>query len=240
MSAWRQSLPCLAGSIVILAAACHDATGPEPALIASDAPPLAAAKDRRPPTAPTNLRTTEITSFSVSLAWGASTDNSGSLSYRVRNNSGVEIAVPGTQTSAKFTIGLEPLETHTFWVYAVDAASNQSPISNTVTVKLPSETAPEDPNDVTPPTTPTNVIADSYADGSRELQITWNMSTDNVTPRSAILYEVFVNGVHENSSIGVPQTSVYGVAGDNVITVIAIDANGNRSAPGVVTLNIPF
>jgi hypothetical protein len=61
-----------------------------------------------------------------------------------------------------------------------------------------------------------------------------------VTPRSAILYEVFVNGVHENSSIGVPQTSVYGVAGDNVITVIAIDANGNRSASGVVTLNIPF
>jgi hypothetical protein len=46
--------------------------------------------------------------------------------------------------------------------------------------------------------------------------------------------------VLENSSIGIPQTSVYGVAGDNVITVIAIDEAGNKSAPGEVRLHIPF
>jgi hypothetical protein len=48
------------------------------------------------------------------------------------------------------------------------------------------------------------------------------------------------NGVLDNSSIGKTQTNVYGVAGDNVITVIAFDAAGNKSAPGTVRLNIPF
>ena len=55
-----------------------------------------------------------------------------------------------------------------------------------------------------------------------------------------ILYRVFVDGVLENSAVGVTHTSVYGVAGDNVISVVAIDANGNKSTPGIVTVNIPF
>jgi hypothetical protein len=72
------------------------------------------------------------------------------------------------------------------------------------------------------------------------LQVTWSASVDNVTPQLAIVYQLFVNGVLENSSVGVTRTSVYGVAGDNLITVVAIDANGNRSTPGSVTVNIPF
>jgi hypothetical protein len=84
------------------------------------------------------------------------------------------------------------------------------------------------------------VQADLYGDGSRELQVNWAPSTDNATAETAILYQVFVNGVLDNSSIGVPQTSVYGVAGENVITVIAIDTAGNKSAAGTFTLVIPF
>jgi hypothetical protein len=61
-----------------------------------------------------------------------------------------------------------------------------------------------------------------------------------VTPQSVILFEVFVNGVHDNSAIGKTQSNVFGVAGDNVITVIAIDAAGNRSQAGEFRLNIPF
>jgi len=196
-------------------------------------------KDRQSPTAPGSLRVTGTTSTTASLTWDASTDNSGVVSYRVHNNFGGELSVSGTQTSATWT-GLRELETYTFWVDALDGAGNKSPSSNFVSVKLPPPPAPNDPTDVTPPTAPTNVIASSYNDGSRELQVTWTRSTDNVTPQSLILYQVLVNGLVDNSSIGVPQTSVYGVAGDNVISVIAIDVNGNASAPGTVTLNIPF
>jgi len=43
-----------------------------------------AASDTTPPTKPGNLRATAKTLTSVSMAWNASTDNSGNFSYRVR------------------------------------------------------------------------------------------------------------------------------------------------------------
>ena len=52
--------------------------------------PIAAGKkppppsgDKTPPTAPTNLRVTSLSHKSVTLAWNASTDNSGSVTYSV-------------------------------------------------------------------------------------------------------------------------------------------------------------
>jgi hypothetical protein len=48
-----------------------------------------------------------------------------------------------------------------------------------------------------------------------------------------------VNGVHENTAIGTTQTHAYGVFGDNVVTVIAIDEAGNRSTAGRTTVFIP-
>jgi len=42
--------------------------------------PALAARDLTPPTRPTNLRVTSITSYQVSLAWNPSTDNSGTFS----------------------------------------------------------------------------------------------------------------------------------------------------------------
>ena len=333
MSALRQSLSCaLAGSILVVAAACREATEPEAASIASpSSPAFSSGVDKKPPTKPSNLRSTGNTSYTVSLAWDPSTDNSGSVSYRVRDNWGREIAVPGTQTSVTWKYPahppLHPGSTYSFLVYAVDAAGNRSPNSNTVTVPLPPDTqaptvpsfsvtsvgtrhislawsstddspwisylvtkdgvaipggwtsdtsrtftllkpgttytftaqardnipntspvsAPfevttkvDDGSDVTPPTEPSPVWADLYGDGSREMQVTWTASTDNVTPQNVILYEVYVNGVLENTAIGTTQTNAYGVAGDNVITVIAIDEAGNRSTAGKTTLFIPF
>ena len=49
-----------------------------------------------------------------------------------------------------------------------------------------------------------------------------------------------MNGVHENTAIGTNMTpSAYGVAGDNVVTVIAIDEAGNRSTAGTTTIFLP-
>ena len=72
------------------------------------------------------------------------------------------------------------------------------------------------------------------------MQVWWTASTDAVTPQNVIVYELYVNGVHENTAIGTSMTpSAYGVHGDNVITVIAIDEAGNRSVAGRTTLFIP-
>lgn len=57
------------GATVLLLASTHDS-------IVS-----AQTRDRKPPTQPTDLRVTSITSYSVSLSWTPSTDNSGKFSY---------------------------------------------------------------------------------------------------------------------------------------------------------------
>jgi Fibronectin type III domain len=109
-------------------------------------------RDRTKPTTPANLRITDNTSYSVSLAWNPSTDNSGNLSYRVRHSWGYEVTVAQTQTSFTWTTNLEPRSTYYFVVYAVDAAGNKSSNSNTVTIRMP--------NDTIPPATPTLSVTD--------------------------------------------------------------------------------
>jgi hypothetical protein len=79
-----------------------------------------------------------------------------------------------------------------------------------------------------------------YNDGSTEMDVSWGASSDAVTPRNVIIYEVYINGVLENTAIGTTQTHAYGVHGENVITVIAIDEAGNRSTAGKTTVFIQF
>src|SRR5687768_9114820 len=332
MLALRQSVSCaLAGSILLVAAACGDATAPEASSItAPNSPALARKPAQPPPNSSFNFRSTSNTSWSVSFAWDAKT---GSASYRLRDNWGREITVPGTQTSVTWKYPHPPLHngaTYTFSMFAVDAAGNKSASSNSVTVSLPldkeaptvpafsvtsvgtrhislawlstddspfisyqvykdgvristgwiSETSrtftllqpattytftaqakdrfvnesggnlsavspgfsvttpPDDGSDVTPPTQPASVQADSY--GDLEMQVWWNASTDAVTPQKVIVYEIYVNGVHENTAIGKNMTpSAYGVVGDNEVTVIAIDEAGNRSIAGRTTIVLP-
>lgn len=327
MKFFWNSILCM--TLVVVAACTPDPVSPDPA---SDASAFARNGDRTAPTKPLNFRSTGNTSWSVSLAWDPSTDNSGSVSYRVQDNWGREITVPGTSITWKYPTHppLQAGSTYTFSVYAVDAAGNKSPRSNNVTVALPPDTqaptvpafsvtsvgtrhitlnwpstddspfisylvtkdgvrissgwiaessrtftllqpgttytftaqardkasnveggnvsavsAPfsvttlaNDGSDMTPPTQPSNVQAFSY--GDLEMQVWWTASTDAVTPQNVIVYEIYVNGVHENTAIGKNMTpSAYGVHGDNVITVIAIDEAGNRSTAGQTTLFIP-
>jgi fibronectin type III domain protein len=332
MSSLRQSLSCaLAGLILVVAAACQDATEPEKASIAPpDSPASARSPNKNPPSGPLNLRSTGNTSWSVSLAWDALT---GSASYRVRDNWGREISVPGTQTSVTWRYPYPPLQagyTYSFSAYAVDASGNKSASSNTVSVSLPPDTEaptvptfsvtslgtrhiglawsstddspfisyqvykdgvristgwisetsttftllqpgttytftaqardrfvnepggnlsavsppftvttkPNDGSDVTPPTQPSSVQAFGY--GDLEMQVWWTASTDDVTPQNVIVYEIYVNGVLENTAIGKNMTpSAYGVSGENEITVIAIDEAGNRSIAGRTTIILP-
>ena len=97
--------------------------------------------DRKAPTTPSNLRVTARTAYSVSFAWGASTDNSGSFTYRLTNRtSGGSFVVPGTQTTFTLAAGLKPSQTYAFVIYAVDGSGNWSNASNAVSAALPADT----------------------------------------------------------------------------------------------------
>ncbi len=104
--------------------------------------PTWAARDRTPPTQPTNLRVTAVTAYSVSLAWNASFDNSGQFSYVICCAYTNMETVPQTATTFTFTAGLEAGRTFSFQVLAKDAAGNFSRPSNRVTVSLPSDQQP--------------------------------------------------------------------------------------------------
>jgi hypothetical protein len=193
--------------------------------------------DHEAPTVPA-FTVTSVGTRHISLVW-SSTDDSPYMSYQVFKD-GVKVHSSWiSATSRTFTL-LQPGTTYTFTAVARDylenvSGGNTSALSPGFSVT----TRVNDGSDVTAPTQPSPVFADLY-DGSTEIQVSWGASTDAVTPGNVILYEMYVNGVHENSAIGTTQTTGYGVPGENVITVIAIDEAGNRSTAGRTTLFIPF
>jgi hypothetical protein len=137
--------------------------------------------DSTPPTTPTELRVTDIARTSVSLAWNASTDNSGVFSYVVKQDN-LSWTVNQTQTSYTLT-SLSPGRTYTVYVYAVDRALNTSGNSNTVTAT----TLP----DLTPPTAPVLTVPNV---SPSQVWLSWTESTDDVWYFS-VGYTVYVNGV---------------------------------------------
>jgi chitodextrinase len=142
--------------------------------------PVLAAKDRSAPTTPTNLHATAIGTTSVTLAWNPSTDNSGSVRYRIQMVS-TSLAMETSQTSLTWT-SLSTNRTYSFYVFAFDRSGNKSANSNTVTVTTQADT--------TPPTAP--VLSGSVLSPS-QVRLNWTASTDD-TQWWSLTYQVFVNG----------------------------------------------
>jgi len=95
---------------------------------------LAPAPDLVPPTAPTALRTTAVTSTGASLAWNAATDDRGVTGYRLLRDGVVAATVTGTSWT---DTGRTPGATIGYAVVAVDAGGNLSPASEPLTITLP-------------------------------------------------------------------------------------------------------
>jgi poly(hydroxyalkanoate) depolymerase family esterase len=95
--------------------------------------------DLIPPSTPTNLAATNVTSSSAILTWSGSSDNVGVTGYRIFRQQGTAPATQiGTSPSAIFAVnGLAASTSYSFFVRAVDAASNVSASSNTVAVTTP-------------------------------------------------------------------------------------------------------
>jgi chitodextrinase len=171
------------------------------------------APDSQAPTAPTNLAATAKTSSSIGLAWTASTDNVGVTGYRVYRNS-VLVASPATTT---FTdTGLTPGTGYSYQVTAIDAANNESALSNTATATTPT-------TDSQAPTAPSNLRAS--ASKSRTVSLSWLASTDNVGVTG---YRLYRNGVFVKT-ITTTSTSDKPGRGSFSYQVSAVDAMGNES-----------
>jgi uncharacterized repeat protein (TIGR02543 family) len=126
-------------------------------------------QDTAPPSAPTNVAATNVTSSAVSLRWTASTDNVGVVVYQIY----VGATLSGTVTAPTATVsGLQPSTSYLVTVTASDATGNVSPASSALAVTTAAKV------DSTPPSAPTGLVASSVTSSS--VTLTWNPSTDDV------------------------------------------------------------
>ena len=186
--------------------------------------------DTAPPSAPTGLTANfNATTNQIDLSWTAATDDVAVTGYRIYRDGGPSAinTVNGTTFSDAGLSG-----THGYGVTAIDAAGNESGLSNIASATVVG-------GDVTPPTAPTALTANgNLATGTIELS--WTASTDDVGVTG---YRVF----RDNGST--PITTVTGTTfndpnqlGTHVYAVAAIDAAGNQSAlsnSATATITIP-
>src|SRR5207253_7899812 len=99
--------------------------------------------DTTPPSVPTGLTASAVSSSQINLSWAASSDNVGVSGYRVFRD-GAQIATTG---ATSFTnTGLSPSTTYSYAVAAFDAAGNLSAQSSPASATTPAAA------DTTPPT----------------------------------------------------------------------------------------
>ena len=214
----RRPLGAAVALVLALAVAGPVAAGKKP----GPAPP----GDRTPPTAPTNLRVTSLGQTSVTLAWNASTDNMGSVTYSVVKD-GQGFTVPQGQTT--YTIDwLSPGRSYSFYVVARDNSLNQSSPSNTVSVTTERDTSP--------PTAPelTGIVR-----GPSQVRLTWTRSTDDITWWT-LGYRVYTNGVRATHVNWYGERDVVlrhlAPATTYTFSVEADDFNGNKTMSNTITL----
>jgi chitodextrinase len=135
--------------------------------------------DTQPPTTPTNLTATAISSSQINLSWTASTDNVGVTGYRIYRCAGSG-CTPSTQiaTSATNSYQNTGLSANTAYVYRVaayDAAGNVSAQSS-------SASATTQASDTTPPTISSVTVSSITSSGAT---ITW---TTNEASDSQVEY----------------------------------------------------
>src|SRR5213595_3659096 len=173
--------------------------------------------DTTPPSVPTGLRATAVSSSQINLSWAASSDNVGVSGYRVFRD-GTQIAT--TSATSFPNTGLSPSTTYSYTVAAFDAAGNLSAQSSPASATTPA--AP----DTTPPSVPTGLTASAVS--SSQINLSWAASSDNVGVSG---YRVYRNGaqIATTSATSFPNTGL-SPSTTYSYTVAAFDAAGNLSA----------
>ena len=173
--------------------------------------------DTAPPTAPTGLTATfNSVTNTIDLSWTAATDNVAVTGYRIFRDGGLINTVTGTTFS-----DAAPLGSHSYGVTAIDAAGNESGLSNVANATVVGSA------DVTPPTAPAGLTATAdLATGT--IALSWTASTDDVGVTG---YRVFRdNGSTPIATVSGTTFNDTNQLGTHVYAVAAIDAAGNQSA----------
>jgi len=198
--------------------------------IASAATPAAA--DTQPPTVPANLAAAPASSSTINLSWAASTDNVAVTGYRVERCQGAGCStfsqIATTTTTNYSDAALAAATSYTYRVRAQDAAANLSGYSSTQSATT------QAPGDSQVPSTPSELSL--FATSSREIDLTWGPSTDNVGVTGYVVERCQGAGCNPSASVTTVATTLFNDTGRSPSTsytyqVRARDAANNLSAP---------
>ncbi|MFL6555428.1 MAG: glycosyl hydrolase family 18 protein, partial [Bacillus sp. (in: firmicutes)] len=178
--------------------------------------------DKSAPLAPTNLHTTEKTNTSLSLAWDASTDNVGVVSYDIYNDQ----SLIGTSTSTSFALkDLPPGTTYHLSVKAKDRAGNVSEASNSI-----NETTQD-----LPPTVSSLEVSPVDSDGET---VTGNVTLSIKAKDDMGISKVEFYSANGQYLIGTKTSEPYSIIwstdpwvsdGEQVVKAIAYDQSGQKT-----------
>jgi len=183
----------------------------------------AAPTDTTPPSVPTGLTATAVSTTQINLAWSASTDPDypGSPpSYKIFRG-GISVGTTAAGATTYQDLDRTPATTYSYTIAAFDAAGNTSAPSGAALATTLT------PADNTAPTVPTELIA--VPASASQVSLSWLPSSDNVGVAG---YGVFRNGVRVSNAAATPSYVDTGLRSDTtyVYTVSAFDLAGNESA----------
>jgi uncharacterized repeat protein (TIGR03803 family) len=173
--------------------------------------------DTTPPTVPTGLTASTVSSSQIDLSWTASSDTVGVTGYKIYRGGALIGTVSGTTYS---DTGLSASTAYSYKVAAFDAVGNSSAQSSAVSATTLAG------SDTTPPTVPTGLTASAIS--SSQIDLSWTASTDTLGVSG---YKIYRGG----TQIGTSTTTTYSDSGLAASTtynykVAAYDAAGNTSA----------
>jgi chitodextrinase len=174
--------------------------------------------DTTPPSVPTGLAATAVSTSQINLSWTASTDpDSPVAGYNIYRN-GTQV---GTTAGTSYSdTGLSANATYSYTVSANDPAGNVSSQSSAVSATT---LAP----DTTAPSVPTGLAATPVS--PTEINLSWTASTD---PDSSVAgYNIYRNGSQVGTTAGTSYSDT-GLSANTTYsyTVSANDPEGNVSA----------
>ena len=180
-----------------------------------------AEKDTQAPTAPTDVKATEVTQTTAKVTWSEATDNVGVVGYNVYLNETKVNDALVTGSEYALTELTEATE-YTVRVTAVDAADNESERSIVDTFTTLTTVDTEAPG------VPTNVSATDVTQTGAK--VTWSASADNV---GVVGYNVYVGeGKVNDTPVTATEYALTGLTANTeyTVSVSAVDAAGNESA----------
>ncbi len=204
--------------------------------------------DTTPPTAPTNLTASSVSSSQVNLSWTASTDNVGVTGYKIQRCQGLGCttfaqiaALAGTGTTFS-DIGLTASTSYSYEVIATDAAGNLSAPSN-----IGSATTLAGP-----PAAPSGLTA--TAASATQINLSWTNNASNQTgfkversPDGATFTQIGTTGatttIYSDGPLAPVTTYFYrvratNVAGDSTYSNVASTATLADTTPPTAPANL--